>query len=72
MEDKPQVAKESETEVTMSTHPRDWPTFKVGETIVWKGITFKIQRVNKSNIVLRPGVEGMPASQVMWLMSGNG
>lgn len=58
-----------ETEVTMNTHPRDWPHFGVGETFVLKGITFRVLRINKSNIVLSPDVKGVVPGHAMWLMT---
>lgn len=30
------------------------PQFRVGETVELKGVKFSIQRINRSNIVLRP------------------
>jgi len=68
----PEESVPEETEVTMNTHPRDWPAFEVGETFVLKGITFVVHRINKSSIVLRPDVKGVVPAHAMWLMGRHG
>lgn len=44
----------------------NWPRFVIGEQVVIHGVTFKIVRINRSNIVLRPlSTRDFSASQVM-------
>lgn len=41
--------------------PLEWPRFVLGEEVEVKGITFVVQRINRSNLVLRP----VPASDLL-------
>lgn len=38
--------------------PRQWPRFSVDEVVELKGVLFTVQRINRSNSVLRPVVVG--------------
>ena len=57
-----------EMELGLLTPDKSWPTFVEGETFELKGVTFEVQRLNASSLVLRPVVEDMSAREVIGLL----